>query len=138
MNYAKLIESALQARKNAYVPYSRFAVGASLLAKNGIIYNGTNIENASYSVSICAERTALFTAVNQGDKEFVAIAIVGDLATFDMPRDYCSPCGVCRQALAEFVDVSTFQVILAKSTEDYKVFTLEDLLPNSFSSANLT
>lgn len=114
----------------SYVPYSRFHVGAALLANNGTIYTGCNIENAAYGPSNCAERTAVFKAVSEGVKEFEAIAVVG--GTDGRIKDFCPPCGVCRQVLAEFC-TRDFKVILAKSIDEYKVFTLEQLLPESFS-----
>lgn len=126
----ELIEKAIEMLKFSYVPYSHFHVGAALLATNGKIYTGCNIENAAYGPSNCAERTAVFKAVSEGVKDFQAIAVVG--GPEGQIKDFCPPCGVCRQVLAEFCD-KEFKVILAKSTTDYKVFTLGDLLPESFS-----
>ena len=131
-----LIEMALEARKLAYAPYSKFKVGAALLAKNTMIYKGCNIENASYPATNCAERTAFFSAVSEGQKEFEAIAIVGGSEKSDN-LEYCPPCGVCRQVMREFCDPKTFEIILAKSKTDYKVYTLEDLLPMGFGPENL-
>jgi cytidine deaminase len=125
-----LIEHALKMLKFSYAPYSKFNVGAALLSKNKKIYGGCNIENSAYGPSNCAERTAIFKAVSEGVKEFEAIAIVGGHE--EIITDYCSPCGVCRQVLAEFCD-KDFKIICAKSTEDYKIFTLGELLPESFS-----
>ncbi len=125
-----LISMAIKMLEYSYVPYSRFHVGAALLANNGTIYTGCNIENAAYGPSNCAERTAVFKAVSEGVKEFEAIAVVG--GPDGRIKDFCPPCGVCRQVLAEFC-TRDFKVILAKSIDEYKVFTLEQLLPESFS-----
>ena len=131
-----LIEMALEARKLAYAPYSKFKVGAALLAKNTMIYKGCNIENASYPATNCAERTAFFSAVSEGQKEFEAIAIVGGKDTAS-ELEYCAPCGICRQVMREFCVPSKFEIILAKSKTDYKVYTLEELLPMSFGPESL-
>lgn len=125
-----LISMAIKMLEYSYVPYSRFHVGAALLANNGTIYTGCNIENAAYGPSNCVERTAVFKAVSEGVKEFEAIAVVG--GPDGRIKDFCPPCGVCRQVLAEFC-TRDFKVILAKSIDEYKVFTLEQLLPESFS-----
>ena len=125
-----LISKAIKMLEYSYVPYSRFHVGAALLANNGTIYTGCNIENAAYGPSNCAERTAVFKAVSEGVKEFEAIAVVG--GPDGRIKDFCPPCGVCRQVLAEFC-TRDFKVILAKYIDEYKVFTLEQLLPESFS-----
>ncbi|WP_318713350.1 cytidine deaminase [Treponema sp.] len=125
-----LITEAIKMLEYSYVPYSHFHVGAALLANNGTIYTGCNIENAAYGPSNCAERTAVFKAVSEGVKEFEAIAVVG--GPDGRIKDFCPPCGVCRQVLAEFC-TRDFKVILAKSIDEYKVFTLEQLLPESFS-----
>lgn len=134
--YEELIEMAMDARRLAYAPYSRFKVGAALLGSNGIIYMGCNVENASYSATNCAERTAIFSAVAEGQKEFEAIAIVGGKESTS-ELEFCAPCGVCRQALREFCNPKEFEVILARNTNDYKVFTLEELLPMSFGPEHL-
>ncbi len=134
--YEELIEMALEARKLAYAPYSRFKVGAALLGKNGVVYKGCNIENASYSGTNCAERTAFFSAVSEGQKEFEAIVIVGG-AEDVKSLDWCPPCGICRQVMREFCNPETFEVIVAKNRSEYKVFTLEQLLPESFGPENL-
>ena len=131
----KLMATAIEYRKRSYSPYSHFQVGAALLTKDGEIIGGCNIENAAYTPTNCAERTALFKAVSEGKKEFKAIAVVGGKA--DGPLEFCSPCGVCRQALVEFCDPKTFIVYLGTSTEDYKGYLLEELLPYSFTPANL-
>ncbi len=133
-----LISKALESRKNAYAPYSGYKVGAALMTSAGKIYGGFNIECAAYSVCNCAERTALFRAVYEGHNYFKAIAIVGgNEAEEDVLSSFAPPCGMCRQALREFCDPKEFKVILAKSAEDFKVFTLEDLLPQSFGPDNL-
>lgn len=136
MDYKNLIENALEARKMAYAPYSNFTVGAALLAANGQIFTGCNIESASFSPTNCAERTALFTAVAQGVKDFTAIAVVGGKIG-ETKLDYCAPCGVCRQMLAEFCTPVEFKVIIAKTENDYLVKTLEELLPMSFGPERL-
>lgn len=130
-----LIREAMEAIKSAYTPYSNFKVGAALLTPNQNIYRGCNIENAAYGPTNCAERTALFKAISEGEREFAAIAIVG--GALGEITDYCPPCGVCRQVLREFVDPKRFLVILAKSEDDYLMYFLEELLPLSFGPDNL-
>ena len=125
-----LIEKALEARRKAYVPYSHFHVGAALETDTGEVFLGCNVENASYGAANCAERTAFFKAVSEGHRKFRRIAIVGGF--LDSIEDYCMPCGICRQVMAEFGDLHEFQVILAKSSEDYQVYRLEELLPHAF------
>ncbi len=125
-----LIEKALEARRKAYVPYSHFHVGAALETETGEVFLGCNVENASYGAANCAERTAFFKAVSEGHRKFRRIAIVGGF--LDSIEDYCMPCGICRQVMAEFGDLYEFQVILAKSSEDYQVYRLEELLPHAF------
>ena len=133
MNYIEnLINKAIEFRESAYVPYSNFKVGAALLTSSDEIYGGFNIENAAFSVCNCAERTALFRAVFEGFKNFKAIAVVGGVGSEEKLSNYCPPCGMCRQALREFCNPLEFEVILAKSAKDFKIFTLEDLLPQSF------
>lgn len=131
----KLIKTAVDQMAYSYVPYSGFRVGAALLARNGNIYTGCNIENAAYTPSNCAERTAIFKAVSQGIKEFSAICVVG--GRDGILTEYTPPCGVCRQVMMEFCDPETFQIILAIGTEDYKLFTLKELLPLGFGPGNL-
>lgn len=131
-----LIEKAIEQLQFSYAPYSNFKVGAALLAKNGTIYGGCNIENASYSPTNCAERTAFFKAVSEGIKEFEAICVVG--GKDGILTEYASPCGVCRQVMMEFCDPETFQIILATSKEQYEIFTLEEILPLGFGQKNLT
>ena len=132
-----LIEEALEARKMAYTPYSKYKVGAALLSSDNKIIKGCNIENAAYGPTNCAERTAFFKAVSEGVKEFSAIAIVGGLENeTDLFSGYAFPCGVCRQVMREFCD-SEFEIVVARSTDDYKVYTLGELLPESFGPDNL-
>ena len=135
----KLIDTAIKQLDFSYTPYSGFKVGAALLTKKGEIYTGCNIENASYTPTNCAERTAIFKAVSEGCREFSAIAIVGGKLDEDAlaQAGYTAPCGVCRQVLREFVNPSAFAVILARTIEAYKVYTLEELLPESFGPENL-
>jgi len=135
MNESELIRLAIDARKFSYSPYSNFKVGAALLTKTGKIYTGCNIENAAYSPSNCAERTAFFKALSEGEKEFEAIAIVG--GPKDKELQICAPCGVCRQVMMEFCDNETFQIILGKSEDDYLKYTLRELLPLGFGPKNL-
>lgn len=130
----KLVNQALEARKHSYSPYSDFMVGAALLAADGTVYTGCNIENAAYTPTNCAERTAFFKAVSEGVHSFQAIAIVGG------PREgnlqYCAPCGVCRQVMMEFC-APDFEIFLGKTEEDYIRYTLEELLPEGFGPSNL-
>ena len=130
-----LVEKALEARRFSYVPYSGFRVGAALLAKDGRIITGCNIENASYTPTNCAERTAFFKAVSEGEREFDAICIVG--GKNGVLTEYAAPCGVCRQVMMEFCDPESFQIILATDTEHYDIYTLKELLPLGFGPANL-
>lgn len=125
-----LIEKATEMLKFSYVPYSHFHVGAALLAKDGTIFTGCNIENAAYGPSNCAERTAIFKAVSEGVKDFEAIAVVG--GPNGKIEDFCPPCGVCRQVMAEFCK-KDFIIILANGKKEIKIFTLDQLLPESFS-----
>lgn len=131
----ELIDRAFAQLPRAYAPYSHFHVGAALLGADGEIYAGCNVENAAYGPSNCAERTAFFHAVSQGQRDFCAICIVG--GSQGMVEDYCPPCGVCRQVMMEFCDPDTFQIILAKSKEDYCIVTLRELLPMGFGPGNL-
>lgn len=138
MDERDLIESAIEARKNAYTPYSNFKVGAALLTKSGKIYLGCNIESASFTPTICAERTAFFKAISDGEKDFESIAIVGGLADIDnYYPSYCSPCGVCRQVMMEFCNPTTFQIIMGKTKDDYIKYSLQQLLPLGFGPNNL-
>lgn len=131
----QLIKAAIKQTEYSYVPYSGFRVGAALLAKNGKVYTGCNIENAAYTPSNCAERTAFFKAVSEGVREFSAICIVG--GKDGVLSTYTPPCGVCRQVMMEFCDPKTFEIILAVSEEEYEVFLLKDLLPKGFGPGNL-
>lgn len=128
MTDEKLIEVAKKYRENAYAPYSKFKVGAAVLTDGGKIFGGCNIENASYSVANCAERTAIFKAVSEGEKIFSAIAIVADT------EEPCSPCGVCRQVMSEF---KIPKIIMANLKGDVKIVTLEEILPYAFSDKDL-
>ena len=137
VSYEQLIENAIEARKMAYTPYSNYKVGAALLSSDNKIIKGCNIENAAYGPTNCAERTAFFKAVSEGVKEFSAIAIVGGVENeTDLFSGYAFPCGVCRQVMREFCD-SEFEIVVARSTDDYKVYTLGELLPESFGPDNL-
>ena len=128
-----LMGKAQEARQNSYSPYSGFRVGAALLTKEGKLYLGCNIESAAYSSTVCAERTAFFKAVSEGERDFEAIAIIGGRA--GETADFCAPCGVCRQVMAEFC-TPDFKIILGNE-EKYEVFTLGELLPHSFGKSNL-
>ncbi len=128
-----LMSLAVQARERAYAPYSSFRVGAALLGKSGKVYLGCNIENAAYTPTNCAERTAIFKAVSEGEKEFSAIAIVGGKG--ETLNELCAPCGVCRQVLAEFCD-KDFRLILG-TPEKITAYTFAELLPLSFGKGDL-
>ena len=131
----KMIELAMKQLQFSYTPYSGFKVGAALLTKSGKIYTGCNIENAAYTPTNCAERTAFFKAVSEGEREFQAICVVG--GKVGVLTDYAAPCGVCRQVMMEFCDPQQFQIILATAADHYDVFTLQELLPQGFGPANL-
>ncbi len=130
MTDIELIEKAKEAAKTAYVPYSGYTVGAALLCKSGKVYLGCNIENAAYSPTNCAERTAFFKAVSEGEREFLKIAVVGG-KELDF-KDYFPPCGVCRQVMKEFCS-EDFKILLGKNGNKYREYTLEQLLPAGFS-----
>ncbi|MEK4486507.1 cytidine deaminase [Psychrobacillus sp. FSL H8-0484] len=130
MNREKLLEASKVAREKAYVPYSKFPVGAALLTKDGEVIHGCNIENASYGLTNCAERTAIFKAVSEGKKEFSAIAIVGDT------EGPISPCGACRQVLAEFCD-GDMPVYLTNLKGNVLETTVSELLPGAFTTEDL-
>ncbi len=136
MDERQLIELAYEAREHAYTPYSGFQVGAALLTKDGKLYQGCNIENAAYGPTNCAERTAFFKAVYEGEREFAAIAIVGGKAG-TRTRDMCAPCGVCRQVMREFCDPEEFRVILEDGKGGFVNLKLEELLPMGFGPSNL-
>ena len=131
MNVNWLVEQAIEARQKAYVPYSSFQVGAALLTENDKLYLGCNIENASYGLTNCAERTAIFKAISEGENRVKAIAIVGDT------EGPISPCGACRQVIAEFSDDNT-KIILANLNGDFVETTINELLPGYFSKKDLT
>lgn len=130
----ELIKEAIKARENAYAPYSHFMVGAVLVADDGTLYHGCNIENGAYSPSNCAERTAFFKAISEGKRSFLAIAIVGGEENSD-PKEwnFCPPCGVCRQVMAEFCDEDTFEIVLCEKDTVIKSYVLKELLPLGFS-----
>ncbi|MGN1204987.1 MAG: cytidine deaminase [Lachnospiraceae bacterium] len=132
---ALLFDTAEQFRKRAYAPYSHFQVGAALLTKEGRIYGGLNIENAAYSPTNCAERTAFFHAVSNGERNFAAIMILGGMEN-EKPQ-FCTPCGVCRQVMAEFCDPDTFVILSGTSPSDCRQFLLRELLPYGFTDQNL-
>ena len=131
----KLIDTAIKQLDFSYTPYSGFKVGAALLTKKGEIYTGCNIENAGYTPSNCAERTAFFKAVSEGERSFAAIAIVAGPENGDLVLT--APCGVCRQVMMEFCDYETFPIILGTSPKDYKIMTLKEILPLGFGPKNL-
>ncbi len=133
MTDLELMQAAVEARKNSYAPYSGFHVGAALLGRSGRVYLGCNVENAGYTPTNCAERTALFKAVSEGEREFVALAVVGGKG--DSLSELCAPCGVCRQALAEFCG-EDFRVVLG-NPERLQVYTFEELLPLAFGKRDL-
>jgi cytidine deaminase len=125
MEYNDLILKAKETLKNAYTPYSHYQVGASVLTKSGKVFTGCNIENASYGLTICAERTAIFKAVSEDEKEIIALAVINS------SDDYSRPCGSCRQVMAEFMKDDA-KIILANKNGDYVVKTLEQILPDAF------
>ena len=129
-----LVKKALEARKASYSPYSGFAVGAALLTDDGEIFTGANIESASYSPTVCAERVAFFGAVHSGKRDFKAIAIVGGPASEEV-KSFTAPCGVCRQVMAEFCNAD-FEIILYNGKE-LATYTFQELLPESFGKNNL-
>ena len=130
----ELIKNAVKARENSYAPYSKYKVGAALLTKSGKVYLGCNVENASYTPTICAERNAFFKAISEGEREFEMIAIVGGKEGEELSTN-CTPCGVCRQVMTEFCS-KDFLVILG-TPEKYKVYRLEELMPYSFTKTEL-
>ena len=130
----QLIETAVKAREMAYAPYSHYKVGAALLAKSGKIYTGCNVENASFTPTNCAERTAFFKAISEGDREFEMIAIVAGKDGEELSKN-CTPCGVCRQVMTEFCD-KDFKIILG-TPDDFKMLTLEEIMPYSFTATEL-
>lgn len=135
MTDSELVSLARAAMARAYAPYSGFQVGAALLAESGAVYLGCNIENSSYSPTICAERTAFAKAVSEGERAFIAIAVVGGKE--GTCSGFCPPCGVCRQVMMEFCDPDEFRIILAKDEGDYQAYMLAELLPYGFGPGNL-
>ena len=135
MTDKELCTLAIKAMNNSYSPYSDYRVGAALLTEAGKVYTGCNIENSAFSPTCCAERTAFFKAVSEGAKDFLAIAIVGGKE--GVITDYCPPCGVCRQVMSEFCDPDEFFVILARSEDDYWIYSLRELFPMGFTSDKL-
>ena len=136
METKELIRIALESRERAYTPYSGFAVGAALEAADGKVYGGCNIENAAHTPASCAERTAFFKAVYDGERSFRRIAIAGGKAG-EAPKELCAPCGVCRQVMMECCDPETFEIILAVSEENYQTYLLKELLPLGFGPKSL-
>lgn len=132
----ELIRSAQEARKKAYTPYSGYAVGAAVLTRELRIYTGCNIENASYTPTICAERCAISKAVSEGSRKLKAVAIVGGPKEESVTQ-FAFPCGVCRQVMREFSDPDEFLVITAKNEQEYRIYSLSQLLPESFGPDNL-
>lgn len=138
MDIKNLIREAYKVQKFSYSPYSNFQVGSALLGKSGKIYTGCNVENVAYAPTNCAERTSFFKAISEGEKEFLAIAIVGNLKDAkEDEKNYCSPCGICRQVMAEFCSLKDFKIIIAKSEEEYKEYILDKLLPLAFIKDNI-
>ena len=136
LNIELLAEKAIEAKEHAYVPYSHFRVGAALLTADGKIYTGCNIENAAYTPTNCAERTAMFKAVSEGNTDFREIAIVGGPKGKE-PKDFCAPCGVCRQVMAEFCDPETFRIVLMNGDGEIRDYLLKELLPLGFTGKAL-
>ncbi len=135
MSDRELIDLAIEARNNAYTPYSDFKVGAALLSKEGKVYKGCNIENAAYTPTNCAERTAFFKAVSEGATDFEAIAIVGGYDKDGLK--FCPPCGVCRQVMMEFCESDKFRILLLDEDDEIKSYLLKDILPFGFGPKNL-
>lgn len=131
----ELIQKALEARRMAYAPYSHFLVGAALLTEDGSLYQGGNIENASYGATNCAERTAVFKAVSDGKRRIKALAVAGGLEGAE-PADYAYPCGICRQVLREF-GTEDMTLIVARNVADYREFSLEELFPYGFGGESI-
>lgn len=130
-----LAEAALAMVGRAYAPYSRFHVGAAVLAESGKVYCGANVENASYGATTCAERVAVFSAASAGERRLAALAVCGGPA--GVVADYCPPCGICRQVMAEFCDPAEFRVFVVRTPDDFREFTLRDLLPESFARSSM-
>lgn len=130
-----LIDTAKEAMKKAYAPYSGYKVGAALLSASGRLYTGCNIENASFTPTVCAERTAIFKAVSEGEREFVAIAVVG--GKDGVIEGIFPPCGVCRQVMTEFCSLDDFKIYLGTASDEYQCYTLRELLPVSFGKSDV-
>lgn len=131
MDLDKLVLAAIEIREQAYVPYSKFKVGAAALFEDGNIYKGCNIENASYGATNCAERTAIFNGVSKGNRTLKAIAVIGDT------NSYTFPCGICRQVMAEFAEDGNVKLIIIKNEKEYLIKTLDEVLPGSFTKKDL-
>jgi len=136
MDDKALVKEAILARENSYSPYSNFMVGAALLTKSGKVFRGCNIENVGFTPTNCAERTAFFKAVSEGEKEFTAIAVAGWAKGSDNPG-FAYPCGVCRQVMIEFCNPDSFRIIVASGEDNYKSLTLNELLPHGFGPASI-
>jgi len=136
MDDKELVKEAILTREKSYSPYSNFMVGAALLTKSGKLYRGCNIENAAYGPSNCAERTAFFKAVSEGEREFAAIAVAG-WPKGSLNPGYAYPCGVCRQVMMEFCDPDTFRIIVASGENNFVSATLAELLPHGFGPDSL-
>ncbi|EJE7233521.1 TPA: cytidine deaminase [Clostridium botulinum] len=130
MKYDEIIKKAIEVRENAYVPYSKFKVGAALLTEDDTIYTGCNIENASYGATNCAERTAIFKAISEGHKKIKAIAVVGSF------QEYTYPCGICRQVISEFAN-GNIDIIIVKDKNNYEIKKLDEILPGAFTKKDL-
>ena len=128
-----LIKAAFEVRKNAYAPYSGYYVGAALLTESGKIFTGTNVENSSFPVGVCAERSAFAAAISSGERKFIAMCVTGEINNNNplISNDYCMPCGMCRQFMTEFCD-KEFEIISAKSEEDYQINKLDTFMPGAF------
>lgn len=131
----KLVQTAIDGLSKSYAPYSHFHVSAALLCTDGTVYTGNNIENASYTPGVCAERCAFFKAVSDGKRDFKAIAVCG--GPDGVIKDYCPPCGVCRQVMREFCEPDNFHILVGKTAQDYKEYTLLELLPEGFGPDHL-
>ncbi len=136
MKNSDLCKKAIDAMQYSYCPYSNYSVGAALLCKSGRVYTGCNIENSAFSPTVCAERTAFFKAISEGEKDFVKIAIAGKKQSDKLLDDSISPCGVCRQVMREFCNAD-FEILIAKSNGDCSVYKLSELLPVYFGSDNI-
>ena len=136
MDYKQLVEIAFEARENAYAPYSGFKSGAALLTVEGEVFTGCNIEVASFTPSVCAGHTAIINAVNSGYRKFCALAIVGGPDDVES-LDFCPPSGVCRQVIQEFCNTNNFEVILAKSVNEFTILAFNDLFPFAFSKKHV-